>query len=114
MTELETALADNRAAVEAFVAALRDVAAERWSTPRAKGAWSPGQIGEHLALIYEYNCKVVQGTAEGLPFPLGLILRPLLRRIVIDNTLKAGKFTRKGRAPAPFQPGPTPPPPPET
>jgi hypothetical protein len=109
MTELETQIADNRAAIEEFLAAVRAVDAARWATPRAEGVWSPGQVAEHLALTYEYNRKVVQGTAEGLPFPLGLMLRPLLRRIVIDNTLKAGKFTRKGRAPKPFRPGPTPP-----
>ena len=109
MTELETEIAGNRAAIDEFVAAARAVDANRWATPPAKGAWSPGQIAEHLALTYEYNRKVVGGTAEGLPFPLGVILRPLLRRIVIDNTLKAGRFTRKGKAPAPFRPGPTPP-----
>jgi hypothetical protein len=108
VTELETEIAGNRAAVEEFVAAIRAVDAGRWGAPRAERAWSPGQVAEHLALTYEYNRKVVHGTAEGLPFPLGPILRPLLRRVVIDNTLKAGRFTRKGRAPAPFRPGPTP------
>jgi DinB family protein len=111
MTELETRIADNRAAIDEFVATARGVDPGKWAVPRAEGAWSPGQVVEHLALTYEYNRKVVLGTAEGLPFPLRLFLKPLLRRIVIDNTLKAGRFTRKGRAPAPFRPGPTPPPP---
>jgi hypothetical protein len=108
MTELETAMADTRTAVDEFVAAAEAVPAAGWATPRAEGAWSPGQIAEHLALTFEYNRKVLRGTAEGLPFPLGLLFRPLLRRLVIDKTLQAGRFTRKGRAPAPFRPGPTP------
>jgi len=111
VTELESRITDNRAAIDEFVAAARSADAAAWAVPRAPGAWSRGQVVEHLALTYEYNRKVVLGTAEGLPFPLGWLLKPLLRRIVIDNTLKAGRFTRKGRAPAPFRPGPVPPPP---
>jgi hypothetical protein len=110
VTELETAMADTRAAIDEFVEAAEAVEPTRWAAPRAEGAWSPGQIAEHLALTFEYNRRVVLGTAEGLPFPLGLLFRPLLRRMVIDNTIKAGRFTRKGRAPAPFRPGPSPPP----
>ena len=72
MTELETEIAANRAAVDEFIAAARAVEAARWGAPREGGAWSPAQIAEHLALVYEYNRQVVQGTAEGLPFPLGL------------------------------------------
>ena len=108
MTELETEIAGNRAAVEAFAATARSFDGAAWTTPPAPGAWSPGQITEHLALVYEYNRQVVHGTAKGLPFPLGVLLRPLLRRIVVDNTIRAGRFTRKGRAPSPFRPGAAP------
>lgn len=101
MTELETQIADNRAAVEAFVATARGLDAAKWTAPRAAGAWSPAQIAEHLAIIYEYNRRVVTGTAgKGAPG----FLRPLLRWFVVDRTLTAGRFTRKGRAPAIFQP----------
>lgn len=76
MTEIETALADNRAAIEEFVAAARGVDAAKWNTPRAEGKWSAAQITEHLALVYEYNRKVVTGTAgKGAP----ALVRPLLR-----------------------------------
>lgn len=101
MTELETQIADNRAAVEAFIATARDLDATRWAAPRAPGAWSPAQIAEHLAIVYEYNRAVAKGSAgKGAP----AILRPLLRWFVVDRTLKAGRFTRKGRAPAIFRP----------
>lgn len=106
MTELETTIADNRAAVEEFIATARTIDPQIWTTPRADGKWSPAQIVEHLAIVYEYSRGVVKGTAgKGLP----RLLRPLLRRFVVDSTLKAGKFTRKGRAPSIFQPSPTPP-----
>jgi hypothetical protein len=101
MTELETQIADNRAAVEQFVATARGLDATKWTAPRAEGAWSPAQIAEHLAIIYEYNRAVIKGTAgKGAP----AILRRLLRWFVVDRTLKAGRFTRKGRAPAIFRP----------
>ena len=109
MTELEAAIADHRAAVDEFVAAARRIDAAGWTTPRAKGAWSPAQIAEHLALFYEYSRRVATGTE---PSPIPRLLRPLVqrlaRRVVVDSTLKAGRFTRKGRAPGVFQPSPTP------
>ena len=101
MTELETQIADNRAAVEAFIVTTRGLDATKWTAPRAEGAWSPAQIAEHLAIVYEYNRTVVKGTApKGAP----AFLRRLLRWFVVDRTLKAGRFTRKGRAPAIFHP----------
>jgi Protein of unknown function (DUF1569) len=108
MTELETHIADNRAAVDEFIAAARAIDGVTWTTPRAERAWCPAQIVEHVALTYEYNRRVLQGTAEGLPFPISL-LKPLIRRMVVDNTLRAGRFTRKGRAPKFFQPSTAPP-----
>jgi hypothetical protein len=101
MTELETQIAANRAAVEAFIATARALDAAKWAAPRAAGAWSPAQIAEHLAIVYEYNRTIVTGTSgRGAP----ALVRPLLRWLVVDRTLKAGRFTRKGRAPAIFQP----------
>jgi Protein of unknown function (DUF1569) len=101
MTELETQIADNRAAVEQFIATARGLNSATWAAPRAEGAWSPAQITEHLAIIYEYNRTVVKGTAaSGAPG----FLRPLLRWFIVDRTLKAGRFVRKGRAPAIFRP----------
>jgi len=101
MTEIETALADNRAACEEFIAASRGVDAAKWNTPRGEGKWSAAQIVEHLALVYEYNRKVVTGNAgKGAP----ALLRPMLRWLVVTRTLKAGSFTRKGKAPGIFHP----------
>ena len=110
MTEIETAIADNRAAVEEFIATARAVDPAAWTRPRAEGQWSPAQIVEHLAIVYEYSRTVVMGAAgKGIP----RVFRPLLRRLVVDSTLKAGRFTRKGKAPGIFQPSPSPSAPPE-
>jgi hypothetical protein len=106
MTEIETALADNRAAIEEFVAAARGVDSAAWSRPRGEGKWTAAQIAEHLAITYEYNRKVITGTAgKGAP----AFLRPLARWFIVTRTLKAGTFTRKGKAPKIFQPTAAPP-----
>jgi len=106
MTEIETAIADNRAAVEEFVAAARALDAARWGRPLAEGKWSPAQIAEHLAVVYEYNRKVVTGTAARVA---PRFLQPLAKWFIVTRTLKAGAFTRKGRAPGIFQPSAAPP-----
>jgi hypothetical protein len=107
MTQIETDLAANRAAVAEFVATARAVDPSRWSASRQGGGWSPGQIAQHVAIVYEYSRDIVIGTPPGRSLPR--FLRPLLRRLVVDSTLKAGRFTRKGRAPAMFQPVSAPP-----
>jgi hypothetical protein len=104
MTELETTIADNRAAVTEFVSTARSIDPGKWNVPRAGGGWSPAQITQHVAIVYEYSRDIVIGTPPGGSLPR--LLRPLLRRMVVDSTLKAGRFTRKGRAPAMFRPSP--------
>ena len=109
MTEIETAIAENRKAIEEFIEAARAVPPERWQAPRAEGAWSPAQIAEHLAITFEFNRKVVAGTAPPLPALIRPFVQPLLRRVVITKTLEAGRFTRKGRTPKFLKPSETPP-----
>ena len=111
MTDLETSLADNRAAVTEFIATANALDAGQWNTPRAEGAWCPAQIVQHVAIVYEYSRDLVLGRPPGGSLPR--FLRPLLRRLVVDPTLKAGRFTRKGRAPAMFKPSVAAPPPAE-
>ena len=80
----------------------REFDAGTWKTPRAEGTWSPAQITEHLAVVYEYNGTVIAGTA---PSPMPRLLRPpaqwLVRTVFVKPTLKAGRF-RQGRAPSIF------------
>lgn len=102
MTELETSIADNRAAVNEFVATAKSLDGARWTTPRSPRAWTPAQIVEHVAIVYEYSRDVTLGKPQSRSLPG--FLRPLLRRFVVDSALKAGKFTRKGKAPGMLRP----------
>lgn len=110
MTDLEAQLADHRVALDEFMAAARSLDAATWAAPRAPGAWSPAQIAEHLAVINEYNRTVATGTA---PHPIPRLAEPVVhwiaRTAFLRPTLRAGRFTRKGRAPAFMQPSAAPP-----
>jgi hypothetical protein len=107
MTELETAIADNHAAVDEYVGAARALDAGQWTMPRQAAKWTPAQITEHLALTYEYSRAVVVGTPPGRGAPR--FLQPLFRRLVVDATLEAGRFRRKSRTPKILQPSAAPP-----
>jgi hypothetical protein len=107
MTELETAIAGNHTAVDEFVAAARALDGRQWTAPREPGKWTPAQIAEHLAITYEYSRAIVVGTPPGRGAPW--FLKPVIRRFVVDSTLKAGRFTRKGRTPKMFEPSAAPP-----
>lgn len=101
MADLNTTIADNHAAVLEFIVTARSLSARQWTTPRAPGKWTPAQITEHLAITYEYGVTLAKGEAKGgIPF----FLKPLARRMIVDSTLKAGRFTRKGRTPRMFEP----------
>src|SRR5438093_2821749 len=105
MRQLDAAIADNRAAVEEFVAAACRIDADRWSLPRAARAWSPAQIAEHLTVAYEYGRKVAAGTAgKGAP----RLLRPFARWLIVDRTIEAGRFRQKARAPRILHPSASP------
>lgn len=102
MRNLKTATAENRQAVEAFVATARTVPHSLWVQPRAPGKWSPGQVVEHVAIAYEIAASVVNGTYTGRVAPR--LLRPLIRAIGVNPIVTSGRFRKGTRAPAVFQP----------
>lgn len=89
MSDLETLLASNRAAVDELMAT-----AERaeWNRPRAPGKWSAAQVVEHVARSLEEAANAVANRPTKLP-TLPRFVRPIagwmFRRI-----LRTGKFPR--------------------
>jgi hypothetical protein len=65
MADVDVVIASHRRAVGAFVEAARAVPPSQWTTPRAPGKWSPGQVAEHVALAYEQSGRMVQGSFTG-------------------------------------------------
>ena len=107
MADLQSALQTHRAAVEEFLATARQVSVAQWSRPRAPGKWSPGQVAEHLALAYEVNRRVLNGSFPGNGAPR--LLRPVLRTFLLNPVLKRGKFIPGSKSPKVFRPGSAPP-----
>ena len=89
MADINDVLAANRAAIIELVAAAERSAAT-WTTPRALGKWSPGQVVEHVAGGLEEGAIILSGAPSKVrktPF----FLRPLVR-LYIKRILKKGVF----------------------
>jgi DinB family protein len=95
MTDVNDALAANRAAVLDLVAAAERSAAT-WTTPRAPGKWSPSQVVEHVARGLDEGANVVSG-APSIPMPPA-VLRPLLRLLFFNRILKKDVFPKGFKA----------------
>src|SRR5262245_16310858 len=102
MADLHSTIVDNGQAVDAFIAAAHAVPEARWTEPRAPNKWSPGQVTEHVAIVYEGARDIVEGTFSGRSLPR--IVRPLIRRFAVDSILRAGRYRQGLKAPAFFQP----------
>src|SRR5262245_33971230 len=102
MADLQSTIDDNRQAVDEFIAKARAVPEARWTEPRAPRKWSPGQVTEHVAIVYEGARAVVDGTFAARSVPR--LFRPLIRRFAVDPVLKTGRFRHGLKAPARFQP----------
>jgi hypothetical protein len=103
---VQSTLEDNRRAVSAFITAAQAVPQSAWSTPRAPGKWSPAQVTEHVAIAYEVSRSILNGQYTGGAPPR--VLRPIIRTLFLRPVLKSGRFTRRGRAPAAFEPSTSP------
>ena len=88
MTEIDTALAANRDAVEQLIRAGEQSGAA-WSTPRAPGKWSPSQIVEHVARGLEEGANIVAGRPT-LPIPPAIVR--LIARFIFKRVLRKAAF----------------------
>src|SRR5262245_45863830 len=105
MSDLQSTILDNREAVDAFIASARAVPQSAWAKPRAPGKWSPAQVTEHVAIVYEGAKAIVDGTFTGRSAPC--LVRPLIRLIAVNSILRTGRFKTGLKAPRFFQPAAT-------
>ena len=103
MTDIDTAVRNDRAAVEAFSASALAVPSDRWGKPRVPGKWSPAQVVEHVVLVYEVGLKALNGASD-LPAPPRFV-RPLIRFMMRRTVMRTGRFP-KSKTVASFDPGP--------
>lgn len=108
MSDLDTALAESRAALAKLMAA-GDKSAAAWTTPRAEGKWSPSQIIEHVARALEESGKNIKGEPSAFP-SLPVFVRPVVRGLFFNRILKKNAFingrTNKAMNPAAGPPTP--------
>jgi len=93
-TEIDTALAANRDAVEQLIRAGEQSGAA-WSTPRAPGKWSPSQIVEHVARGLEEGANIAAGRPT-LPMPPAVVR--LIGRFMFKRVLRKGVFPKGFKA----------------
>lgn len=94
-------IADSRAALDDLIAAA-SAAESHWTTPRAPRKWSPAQVTEHVARVFEAAADMIDGKPH--PFPkMPFFLKPAFRSFAVNRTLKKGAFP-KARTFKPFDP----------
>ena len=91
MSDLNTALAESKAALDQLMTA-GERAAATWTTPRAEGKWSPSQIVEHVARALEEAGKGIKGEPNALPSLPGFV-RPVIRVLFFNRVVKNNKIT---------------------
>jgi DinB superfamily len=93
-TSVPDAVEMNREAVADFVAAALSVPSSRWAEPRATGKWSPAQVAEHVAIVYELAAEIVNGTAAIPGRKPPRFLYPFIRFLLRTIVLRSGKFPK--------------------
>lgn len=92
MADMTAVLEANRAAVEELIR-VTGRSASVWSTPRAKGKWSPSQVVEHVARALEEGANVVAGRPSKFP-TLPAFARPIVRALLFNRVLRQGRFPK--------------------
>lgn len=91
-------------ALAAMLDSLTEASLERWDVPRAPGKWTPGEIAEHLILVYEGAVRDLEG---GTPARarVGPGWQRTLRWFVLPHVLFHRSFPMRVRAPREWRPG---------
>ncbi|MDB4909006.1 MAG: hypothetical protein JWO05_3790 [Gemmatimonadetes bacterium] len=100
---VHAALADNRAAVEAFARRAASLSDGQWATPRAPGKWTPAQEVRHVALVYQAFVAELRGGPPGR-IRGNAFQRVLTRWVARPIILRMGKLPFAVRSPRSVNP----------
>lgn len=106
MREMNDVVTADREAVDGIVARARAVPADAWSKAPAPGAWSPGQVVEHVVLSYETARQALLGKPSMPAIPR--LFRPMVRKWILGKVLRTGRFPKGAKAPAVLRPAASP------
>jgi hypothetical protein len=98
--DIATEVSDSRAALEEFLGAA-EAAAANWTTPRAPKKWSPAQVTEHIARVFDDVANMIEGKPHGFP-KMPFFVKPIFA-VLVRRTVKSGNFP-KARTFKPFDP----------
>jgi uncharacterized damage-inducible protein DinB len=104
MTDIHATIRSNQVAIAEFLEALDAVPVAAWGRAPMPGTWSPAQVAEHVAIVYEVGMRLMEGTAKDPSAPRWL--RPLIRTLVRATILRTGRLMRSKTASA-FRPADT-------
>lgn len=99
----QAALAEHRAAIQGYAAAVSTLDDDGWTRPWAPGKWTPAQITEHLTFSYGAFLKEVRGEGGMRMKVFGLRLR-VLRWFVLPHILFHRSFPGKAVSPREIRP----------
>jgi hypothetical protein len=102
-SDFETARLEHRSAVTSYLEAARRVADDRWNEPVKPGAWSAGQISEHLRLSYAVFGGELRGKT-GLRIRTSWWMRLILRFRYLPRILSEGRIPQGAKAPREVRP----------
>lgn len=86
-----------------MVSAAESVPADRWTTPRAEGKWSPAEVLEHVSLAYHVMSNELAG---GPPMRIKTKAwqRLLLRFTMVPKIMRGDGFPSGARSPKEIKP----------
>ena len=83
-------VSDSRVALEELISTA-EAAAAHWTTPRAPKKWSPAQVTEHVARVFDDAANMLEGKPHGFP-KMPFFVRPIFRTVFFAKTVKSGTF----------------------
>lgn len=88
--DISKEVADSRAALDELIQTA-ERAASNWTTPRAPKKWSPAQVAEHVARVFDDATNMIEGRPHGFP-KMPFFVRPIFRTLFFNPTLKKNTF----------------------
>ena len=106
-SEWTAAIGAHRASLDGFIRAADAIGDDGWDRPLATGKWSPGQVAEHLRMVYQIIGRELEG-GPGIRLRTSWWIRPFLRVRFLPGILRRGKIPVGAPAPREARPGPGP------
>jgi hypothetical protein len=88
--DISTETSDSRAALEELMGAA-EAAAANWTTPRGPKKWSPAQVTEHVARVFDQAANMIEGKQHAFP-KMPFFVKPVFRTVFFKRTVRSGKF----------------------